>query len=339
MQMREHFYANVGATLFLTGELLRILQLLATHGIPTLPFKGPTLAAAAYGNLALRQFSDLDILVHKQDLPRIKALLTTHGYQLPLTRAKEQALWKHHYHYAFVREDGRVLVEMHWAFTRRYWPVPLDPTYLWARPALVSLAGTPVGTFPPEALLLILCVHGTKERWALLKWVCDVAELLRRHQALDWERVLAQAHSSGGVRMLLLGLAVAHDLLGAALPQAVGHKMQADPLVHGLAVQVRAQMYTRLDGVPWMMDQHTFYLRTRERVQDRMRYFLFGYLREGSQPLLSLPQLLTPNVHDQALLPLPPRCAFLYYLLRPLRLVVVYGRHLVTTLFKHLPGW
>jgi hypothetical protein len=333
MQMREHFYANVGSTLFLSGELLRILQMLATHGIPALPFKGPTLAAAVYGNLALRQFSDLDILVHKQDLPRIKVLLTTHGYQLPLTRAKEEAVWKHHYHYAFVREDGRVLVEMHWAFTRRYWPVPLDPAYLWARPALVSLAGTPVSTFPPEVLLLILCVHGSKERWTLLKWVCDVAELLRRHQALDWERVLARARSSGGVRMLLLGLSVAHHLLGAALPQEVMRRIQANPVVHVLAVQVCAQLCARLNGVPWAVDRHTFYLRTRERVQDRMRYFLFGYLREGG------PQLLTPNAHDQALLPLPPQCAFFYYLLRPLRLAVVHGRHLVTALLKHLPGW
>ncbi len=118
-QLRAHFYANVGATLFLTGELLRLLQLLETHGIPARPFKGPTLAVSVYGHLALRQFSDLDILVHKADLPRLTALLTTHGYQLPLTRAKAAALWKHHYHYAFVRQEGRVLVEMHWAFTRR----------------------------------------------------------------------------------------------------------------------------------------------------------------------------------------------------------------------------
>ena len=336
-QLRAHFYANVGATLFLTGELLRLLQLLETHGIPARPFKGPTLAASVYGNLALRQFSDLDILVHQADLPRITELLTTHGYQLPLTRAKAAALWNHHYHYAFVREDGHVLVEMHWAFTRRSWPVPLDPAFLWACSTPVSLIGTMVQTFSPEALLLILCVHGTKERWTLLKWVCDVAELLRRHPALDWGEVMEHARTAGGVRILLLGLSVAHQLLGAVLPPAVVHTIQADPVVPALTAQVCAQLCARLDGVPGTMDRHTFYLRTRERVQDRLRYFLCGYLRECAAPLVSLQHLLTPTAQDQAWLPLPPPCAVVYYLLRPLRLVVVHGRQLVTALSNTCP--
>jgi hypothetical protein len=337
-QLRTHFHANARYNLFLTGELLQVLHLLEIHGIPALPFKGPTLAAAVYGKLTLRQYSDLDILVHKQDIPHVKTLLTAHGYQLPLTRAQEEAIWKHHYHYAFVREDGRVMVEMHWAFTRRYWPVPLDLAHVWAQPALVALAGRSVHSFPPEELLFILCVHGSKERWTLLKWVCDVAALLHTYQALDWGRIMEQARTAGGVRMLLLGLSLAHSLLGAALPQGVVHRIQADPVVHALAAQVRAQLCASLHGLPGEMDSHTFYLRVRERLQDRGRYLLFGYLRDCCQPLLSFSHLITPNAQDQALLSLPSPFAFCYYLLRPMRLLVVHGRRLVTFMLKHLPG-
>ena len=273
-QLREYFHRNTGCNLFLTSELLKILHLLEIHGISALPFKGPTLAAFVYGNLALRQFVDLDILVHKQDLQKTKNLLITHGYQLPLTRGQEEAILKHHYHYAFVRDDGRFYVEMHWAFTRRYWPFPLDFACLWARRTTVSLAGTTVSTFSPEELLLILCVHGTKDRWAVLKWVCDVAELLRIYQAMDWGWVMAQARTSGGIRILLLGLSLAHTLLGAVLPKDVVHRMQADPVVHVLATQVRTQLYARLNGLPWEIDWHTFNLRVRERAQDRVQYFL-----------------------------------------------------------------
>jgi hypothetical protein len=49
----------------------------------------------------------------------------------------EKKILKYHYHYVFVRDDGKVLVEMHWAFTRRYWPFQLDPARLWARRATV----------------------------------------------------------------------------------------------------------------------------------------------------------------------------------------------------------
>jgi hypothetical protein len=237
-----------------------------------------------------------------------------------------------------VSNDDRIHVEVHWAFTRRYWPFPFDFACLWAHRTTISLEGTTVGIFSPEELLLILCVHGTKDRWAALKWVCDVAELLRIHPAMDWGRVMEQARTSGGIRTLLLGLSLAHTLLGADLPKDVEHRIQAAPVVHALAMQVRTQLCARLNGLPWKNDWHTFHLRVRERVQDRVRYFLFGYLRKCCQRLFSFPQLITPNAQDHALLPLPPQCAFFYYLFRPVRLIVVHGLRLVTFLFKHLAG-
>jgi hypothetical protein len=149
---------------------------------------------------------------------------------------------------------------------------------------------------------------------------------------------MEQARTSGGVRMLLLGLSLAHSLLGATLPQDVVHRMQAAPVVQALAAQVQAQLCASLHGLPGEMDPHTFYLRMRERVQDRGRYFLFGYLKDYCHPRLSFSHLITPTTQDQALLLLPPPFAFCYYLLRPMRLLVVHGRRLLTFVLKHLPG-
>jgi len=84
----------------------------------------------------------------------------------------------------------------------------------------------------------------------VLKWVCDVAELLRIHPAMDWEWVMKQARTSGVVRMLFLGLSLAHHLLGAVLPKDMEHRMQAAPVVHALAAQVRTQLCASLNGLP-----------------------------------------------------------------------------------------
>jgi hypothetical protein len=46
----------------LTRELLDLLTLLSTSGIPALPLKGPTLELQAYGDPALRTLAYLDIL-------------------------------------------------------------------------------------------------------------------------------------------------------------------------------------------------------------------------------------------------------------------------------------
>jgi hypothetical protein len=71
-QLRNYFHANAQRNLFLTQELLKLLTLFKTNGISAIPYKGPVLAVAVYGNLALRQFGDLDILVHKRDVLRAK---------------------------------------------------------------------------------------------------------------------------------------------------------------------------------------------------------------------------------------------------------------------------
>jgi len=70
----------------LTAELVRLMGLLKAAGVPAVTFKGPVLAAMAYGSIELRQFSDLDILVRQTDLPRVAEILTAERYLSPHTR-------------------------------------------------------------------------------------------------------------------------------------------------------------------------------------------------------------------------------------------------------------
>lgn len=322
-QLRRYFHVNAFHNRFLAGELLKLLRLFEAHGIPAIPYKGPVLAVAAYGNLSFRQFADLDILIHKQDILRAKDLLSSQGYQLPLTAEEEAVFLKDRYHYHFTRDAGRLHVEIHWAFTRRYWSFPIDLESLWDRLEPVSLIDTTVPSFHPEDLLLILCAHASKHDWKRLAWVCDVAELIRAHQELDWEQVMGQAARLRSERIVFLGLLLAKDCLGAILPERVLQRVQAEPVVQSLAAQLREQLFAEADCFPRVMDHVAFYLRMRERSQDRMAYLLYCF------PEI-LRQAVTPNEKDRALLSLPVPFSSLYYLLRPIRLVKEYGLRLTT---------
>src|SRR5258708_4194656 len=66
--LRDRALAIATSNLQRTGELLRSLSLLESHGISAIPMKGPALAASAYGNLGLRHYNDLDILVRERDV-------------------------------------------------------------------------------------------------------------------------------------------------------------------------------------------------------------------------------------------------------------------------------
>lgn len=317
-RLRNQFCENVVRNLFQTDELVNLLNLLEKHEICAIPFKGPILAKSAYNNLSLRQFGDLDILLRKQDILKAKDLLTACGYQIELTGSQQEYFLKHRYHYHFRREDGVVNVELHWAFTRRYWPFQLDFDHLRERSGLVLLAGTKVPNFSPEDSLLVLCAHGAKHSWPRLLWICDVAELIRAHPEMDWSYVIRQAEKLGSKRILLLGLYLTNNLLGAVLPKGIEQTVQADRTVKPLAAKIRGRLFLEEPSCFRGVEAHIFYCKLRERLRDRVPYLLhhlFSYLSEA----------ITPNERDRALLPLPGFLFFLYYLLRPLRLVRTYG--------------
>src|SRR5882724_4783053 len=335
--LQDHFHTNASRNVFLAGELLKLLSLLEAHRIPAIPYKGPVLAASAYGDLTLRQFYDLDILVHKRDILTAKELFIAQGYwpSLQMTSAQEAAYLQSHHDYKLVRGDDAVVVELQWEVTQAFFSFPLDFDHLWERREQVTLAGTTVLNLAPEDLLLVLCVHGSKHLWRRLGWICDVAELIRARPRMNWRRVLEQAHALGGKRMLLLGLALANDLLGAVLPEAILQSIRADHSVTALAAWVKGRLFPPVGDPSGLLEERpaldlqdespVLYFRMRERWRDQVAVCVhYGpdYLH----------RVITPNKRDWALLSLPSWLSGLYYLLRPLRLIGAYGRDVGTTL-------
>ncbi|MGH7830783.1 MAG: nucleotidyltransferase domain-containing protein, partial [Candidatus Binatia bacterium] len=335
-RLRDLYRANVGHSFLLTAELLKLLELFETHGIHAIPFKGPVLAASAYRDFSLRQFGDLDILVHKQNILRGGRLLVLQGYRRSGSddgEAREHedheeiAFLRPKFH-AFVRQDRGIRIDLQWRVTEKYFSFSLDKEPLWERLAPVSIAGRTVLTFAPMDMLLILCVHGSKHRWEKLKWICDVAELVGVHKnAIDWEKIRQEAARQGAERMLRLGLLLAHEFLGAALPEEISQEVQADFETHSVAREIRARFFSLGDRPRGDFSKVMFYLRTKDRLRDRLQ-FCFRYLSQYLQAVV------TPTAKEAAALPLPASLFFLYYFFRPLRLTAKYGRLGWTVLCK-----
>ncbi len=323
-RLRERFHSNTRRNLFLTGELLRLVNLFEAQGIPAIPYKGPVLATSVYGNVALRHFYDVDILVHRWDVPRARELLISAGYrpENQLTQEQEVALLQYGFEQPFVRDDGASVLELHWEIIQRTMSFPLDAEHLWERLQPVSLGGKEVLSLSPEDLLLILCVHGSKHIWERLAWIRDVAGLVQVYRGIDWDRVVQQAETLGGSRMLFIGLLLARDLLGAALPQGVLRRIEDDPVARSLAEEVRERLFWEPGKPPENIDESMFVffrLKMRERLRDRARYLIR--------------MALTPSVTDWEYVPLPASLSPLYYLIRPVRQAAIVARRVA----KRLP--
>ena len=320
-QLRDCSNEVARSNLRLTGELLHLLNLFREHGIRALPLKGPSLAVTVYQNLALRHFSDLDILIPRENMLKAKELLIQQGYRpnLKLTSSQESDYLQSHHDYKFVRASDGLVVEIQWGITESLFCFRLDFDDLWKRRRTFPLAGVELFSPAIEDLLLLLCVHGAKHRWEQLKWICDTAELVEAYdQKIDWEKVFDRAHRLGCERMLLLGLFLAHDLLGANLSTETQTKILDDPKIKWLTGKVSDGLLRHpSDAVPLGDEAPFFYWRARERLRDKLE-ILWKYFP------LYFRRAVVPNKKDYALLQLPPLLFSSYYLIRPFRLLWEY---------------
>ena len=163
-----------------------------------------------------------------------------------------------------------------------------------------------VRTLSQENLLLFLCVHGGKHGWERLGWICDIAELIRIRNEMNWRTVMDQARALKSERMLLLGLYLASDLLEAPLPEEIRARVHSDPAVRSLATQVGERLFREV--LPGVFESWRFQVRIRDRLWDGCRY-CFGLV-------------MTPTGLELTLIPLPALLFPLYYVLRPMRLVL-----------------
>lgn len=312
MRMRRQLEETAQRNLFMTAEMFRLANNFRQEGMFAVPYKGPLLAAQAYGNLAMRQFTDLDFAIRQRDLPKAAALLEANGYNAVFgTMPAEEGTHPTHSEYQFVRPAGNVIVEMQTEVTLRYFPRKLDFDALDKRVTTVSLAGGETLSFSPEDTLILLSVHGAKHFWERLMWIADISELSQAAPGIRWSEAFSRAKEMGVSRILNLAVYLAHRMLETPLPDDVLEKISGDPIAQRLG-----------DGIceRFSMSAHAqipIFARFRFRVASRDSFW--AGLRFAMRLATS------PTEHDRADAPLPEGLSGMRRWLRPVLLMKRYG--------------
>lgn len=256
-----------------TGEMNRLVPYLQAHGIETLVFKGPALAQSVYGRRTLRPFLDLDILVQPRDVAKAWSLLEAEGYTLAYNLPREQLpeLMKAGNHLPLYGTHNNACVELHWTFFAKTRATFFDTRGAWARRVPLEIQGLTVMTLAPPDLVHFLCLHGTKHAWGRLAWLTDLVWFMARYPRFDWSALLDEARTSGTERMVLVGLALAHELFGSELEESVTRRIHADRKVLPLAQWMWERVRAGNQELPTGSELVQLVLRTRERRGDRVR--------------------------------------------------------------------
>lgn len=266
-RLTDLYRINAARNLLMTQELLQLLELFKNSAIPAIAFKGPVLAAVLYGDVSLRQFNDLDILIRERDVGRATSVLHTRGYLAGPKLDCEQ-------HF---KQDPLTLdltVDLHWSITHKNHSFPLTTERLWEQRDSKILFGKTIATMGPEETLLVLCFNGAKDGWASLSHICDIAKLLGNTNAIDWINLIEKSRQWGCQRIVLLGLYLASHLLEAALPATVVKAISSHPTLPRLAEQVRGRLFAEGNrSRPWEAKAYWHQLRMREGLRERITYY------------------------------------------------------------------
>lgn len=308
-----------------TRKVIEISETLEAEGIPILPFKGPTLSIQAYGDISLRQFVDLDILVQPRHFDKAIQRLKACGYipiEEPTWLKRKSLFFTRKKDIGLVSADRQVRIELHWKLSGTHFAMPFEIDQLWKRLDAIELGGAKLRALPLCDLFVYLCLHGSRHGWEKLAWVCDISEIVRGAESsanIDWCEVQQHARKHGCERAVELGLYLVHDLFGRKARYPEIDAILNNPAFTRIAEDLRNTAFAPELRSTEMKGWYLYHLSLKERLVDRFRIrlvYLIWYLKLA----------VKPNEMDEAVLKLPAVFSLLYYVVRPIRLAITLPR-------------
>lgn len=277
--MKQRYMASTQHNLMLTSELLSLLADAAAAQIPMLPFKGPVLAASAYGDLTRREFGDLDVLVRPADASRAAALLADRGYQ---ESTRLNLSWER----TFIHGERHIEVDLHWAFAPgesglHSASFHYDLVGLWDRVRTCSVLQREVAALSAEDTLIALCQNSVKDffrmAWPSLSWFCDLAQAIRSEPDMDWGLIDHLSSRYGCQRIVNACIDATADLFCETMDRPA---VDIDPPTRRLAEDIGQRLLSNLSApgrgnadLP-LRDRLRFHWLARERWQDKAVHLL-----------------------------------------------------------------
>jgi len=304
-ELRERHRAIVARNLQTTVAMDRLTRFLAEKRIRAIPYKGLAISLQAYGDASARQFGDVDILVRAADYPEASRALESLGMQVCADWGWERS---------FVDVERTVAVDLHRSITSPDFPVRFRFEELYRRRVPLATPTGEIESLVVEDALMVACIQVVKDgraRKCVLAKICDVAALLTNRPAMDWPAVLERSRRLGCRRIVGIGLSLADQLLAAPVPDVARRAFMDDPHVATVAAPIVRDLFVEPEHRDAEFDSRRYYFAARERWRDRVSPGVRRWLR----------RLLIPTERDRAVVRLPRALSFVYFAIRPLRLL------------------
>jgi hypothetical protein len=241
-------------------QVRTITTALEDAGIPVLLLKGHALARTVYPDPALRQSSDIDLLVKPDDFTRCEPVFKDLGYSCPVRNFHVSRYDAHHQ--TFHPPGKGIPVELHWVTDGGYGlfsPDWLDNAF--NRRIQIRSDDLSCYTLDPVSHLSFLAYHHVFQHQSLrLDWIYDIAGLMNALTPAEWETLRSTCVSNHIRIPLELALTAGSLWSGYTIPERfadfAGWKpaSEREQQLWGYAVarpnSLHSTFYLTLQGLP-----------------------------------------------------------------------------------------
>ena len=311
--LKTFYFDNTKRNLFLLSQMLTLVKELDAINISAIPFKGPALSKYLFDSYSIRQAGDLDFLVKPKDVRKIIEHLEAKEFKpyYPLSKNQQIALVNISIenHLVLVHPEGKAFIEIHWNFYNSDLVNKKTNTLIWGHLEPVIINDVVLKMLKPEAVLLYLCFHIYKHNWERLFWIWEIDRFINSGIQLDWNWILEHSRFFGESNVLLLSLFVTNQLLGTRLPNEIEHLVLENNQIKKLFDQIVFEPKRNELKVDHKFDT----LNPKSRFKVKMSY------KNRLKQFLHF--AFTPNFFDISSFNLPTQIHFLYFVIRPYRVI------------------
>lgn len=303
--LRSMYFKIAKENMHLSSELIKLSNILDKNDINYVSFKGPVLSSEAYGNITFRQYSDLDILVNKEDIYKVSSLLKDeYKRSLPLTGDKEK-IWLEYAHDIGLTNKLGIHVECHWSMLDSDDPVDIKGIDFLDGRKKIQIKNNDIYAISNEKFLIYLCIHGSKHLYERVEWVLDIHKFIKTHE-IDWDEIDRLLSKTNSQKFFFLGLYLAKTLFNTEISNKYFKEFDSKIFEiknHIFAIWNKDKEFSNKNNIKYM-------LKLFDNKYDKLKYINKKYFK--------------PTFSEYWYISFPRQLYFLYYPLRQYLLIKKY---------------
>ena len=218
---------------------LDVCHCLEEADIPCIGLRGPFAGDAIYGDVALRHFTDIDLLIPVECRDQAWNVLTGKGYRFNHPFLTRSACRRHHLEWPFRHPDNGLSLDLHWAVDHPYKLYNIDYADIFRASSICQHEGGKWRSPCRSHAMLLACLHAEKEcrllgrrpmaaqleaqgaegRWR--HWLDVALDGVSGESGLDINLVLSEAEAWGVKVPVVASLTSVATLFDVPMPSVV----------------------------------------------------------------------------------------------------------------------